>query len=243
MTEPRLPLQLPLAEAVFLYLRRLRVLLTVAIANMIVFGIIVLISLIPWSSIPAPFLFPILILILLTLIFIVYRKMSLSYLESSYRHAGKPALKKLDFEPPAIVSLVWKQRPEDLDLILVVEFKEQFIPIYFGNKGTLREPPWAVFEIDVRNGFGPETITVFRFLPGKYICFVLNYSNEVPIRDSAAEVHFNLVNREYRFRCPQQGTGRWWEVFIFDAERGTVKESGRILEHPPFQIRDWPWLL
>lgn len=237
MTQTRLPLQLPPGEAATIYLRRLLVFLTVAILNAIVFAVILLASLIPLSGVPAPLLYPIPLVIFLTLMFIMYRK-SL-YLRSRLECERKLSLKKFDLESQAVVSLVWGPRPRDLDLILVVELEGRLVPVYFGNMGSLHAPPWAVLRVDVQNGFGPETIGVPRFLPGKYVCYVLNYSNEVPLRDSEAKVRLTLAEDEYRFRCPRHRAGRWWEVFLLDTVRGTVKESGKILEHPPSQIGDW----
>ena len=80
------------------------------------------------------------------------------------------------------VVLSWGQHPLDLDLYCITNFEPRIV--YFGmmNKGGQKDPTKGSIEldIDVRQGFGPETMTFTPNPTKKYSFIVHNFTgNEV----------------------------------------------------------------
>jgi Carboxypeptidase regulatory-like domain len=117
--------------------------------------------------------------------------------------------------------LSWKQ-PDDLDLhLLTPQGQEVFFDA--ACRGSATEPPFAVLDADHQLADGPESITISRFLPGRYELFVHNYSTQndevnVDLRDSHAEVvAYDGSNHVVgRFAVPAAGNGVFWDVLSFD---------------------------
>ena len=109
----------------------------------------------------------------------------------------------------------------------------QFTEVYFGNRGSATSPPFATLDIDVTNGFGPETITIQRLLPGQYTYAVHNFSNEAPLSSSGAQVQvFSSTGLVSTFTVPA-GSGRWWTVFTLNGSTGAITPVNTISNSPP----------
>lgn len=126
------------------------------------------------------------------------------------------------------VVLNWRERPRDLDLYLKIRTDEGVNIISYRNMGSLDSHPFAMLDIDVRNGLGPETITVQKLTKGKYHYAVHNCSNESRLAGSGATVTFEYTGQD--FKCPEEGNGQWWSVFIFDTTTGNVEIINQIVE-------------
>ena len=131
------------------------------------------------------------------------------------------------------IVLEWGRKPDDLDSHLFNP--DQRIHIYFpdeAQKANRNGEPVANLDVDDRNGEGPETTTILKQLPGKYIFLVHNYtdreySNSDTMAASGAKVTVYVGNSDPQvFTVPDQ-PGIVWEVFTL--ENGVVTPSGRIL--------------
>ena len=78
--------------------------------------------------------------------------------------------------------LTWGARPRDLDANLWLPGGTR---VSFATRGSTTRFPWAQLGADDQGGFGPETITVTRLLPGTYTYAVHNLSNERALADQA----------------------------------------------------------
>jgi hypothetical protein len=109
----------------------------------------------------------------------------------------------------------------------------QFTEVYFASRGSATSPPFATLDIDVTSGFGPETITIERLLPGQYTYAVHNFSNEAPLSASGAQVQvFSPTGVVATFSVPA-GSGRWWTVFTLDGTTGAITPVNTIGSSPP----------
>ena len=86
--------------------------------------------------------------------------------------------------------MTWAQAPRDLDLYCVTNFKPS--TIYFGSKNAGGRSNLSKgkieLDVDVRQGFGPETITFTPFADKKYRFYVHNYSDETALSESCANI-------------------------------------------------------
>jgi hypothetical protein len=124
--------------------------------------------------------------------------------------------------------LTW-DRPDDLDLHLLTP---QGLDVFFDEacRGNVEAPPFAQLDVDHQKADGPETITVSRFLPGRYELFVHNYSQQrdgvnVTLPDSGAEVVvYDEASKVLgRYSVPTSGSGFFWDVLTFDGNEQPVK--------------------
>jgi hypothetical protein len=88
------------------------------------------------------------------------------------------------------VVLTWAQAPRDLDLYCVTNFEPS--KVYFGSKNAGGRSNLSKgkieLDVDVRQGFGPETITFTPFADKKYRFYVHNYSDETALSESCANI-------------------------------------------------------
>ncbi|MGE3311486.1 MAG: immunoglobulin domain-containing protein, partial [Limisphaerales bacterium] len=89
--------------------------------------------------------------------------------------------------------LNWGRNPPDLDATLLIhtaEGRRHEVNYLWVNNGLGRIDlsPYTTFDKDVVNGFGPETITVHRTLPGAYRLYISKASGALPLPDSEASV-------------------------------------------------------
>jgi hypothetical protein len=114
--------------------------------------------------------------------------------------------------------LSWGASPRDLDSHLTgpVPGSSTRFHVYFGSPGSATASPFARLDVDVTEGFGPETITMAQQFPGVYRYYVYQWSADGAIPASNARVDVYQGNTLVRQFFPPQGTGRYWTVFEID---------------------------
>lgn len=119
------------------------------------------------------------------------------------------------------IVLTWQEFPTDLDAHYFVGDYH----VYYGDKGTLEEPPFAFLDLDDTDSFGPETVTIDSIIgPAFYV--VHNFSGDVDIKLSGARVEvFNGTQRVASYNVPVTGTGFVWYVFDIDANGAIVPRN------------------
>lgn len=113
----------------------------------------------------------------------------------------------------ATVRLTWGEAPRDLDSYLHVPNEPV---IYYGNRGTLLNAPYANLDVDDVTGFGPEVTTIRRPKVGIYRFFVNNFSRTFNpgMVGSPTRVELNYAGRTVVFAPPgNEGTTLNWHVF------------------------------
>jgi hypothetical protein len=119
------------------------------------------------------------------------------------------------------IVLTWGENPRDLDSHLLGPDGEggQF-HIYYANRGSLDQPPYAVLDTDDTSSFGPETITIDRQLDGTYCYYVYHFGGSGTLATSEANVAVYQNNeRVGDYDVPtDQGDDRFWTVFTLDGE-------------------------
>jgi hypothetical protein len=135
--------------------------------------------------------------------------------------------------------LNWGKDPQDLDAHLmtpIIEGKQY--EVYWGEKGSSSEAPYAQLDVDDRNSFGPETITIARTFPGVYHYFVHNFGDEwTPptgeLTNSAAVVQiYTAAGLVETFHVPTDGAGRYWHVCTVDGTTLAVTPINKITNTP-----------
>jgi len=116
------------------------------------------------------------------------------------------------------VKLSWGESPQDLDAYLVGP-ADSGVLVFFATPGSLLELPFSQLDVDDRDSFGPEIITVFSFpFAGNYRYSVHNFSGTfIPgITSSPARVELN-TNGEVAVFMPPAGEENniTWDVFDF----------------------------
>lgn len=141
---------------------------------------------------------------------------------------GEPG--KIDLNTTGTVKLKWDDTPSDLDLHLFIETDTDWDKVFFSNMGNSLSYPWTVLDNDIRNGYGPENITINKWIRKKYHFAVHNYSGETEMRLSNAIVEFKCGKQNFEFKCPNIGNGKWWDVFYIDVQNNTIIEKNKIVE-------------
>ncbi len=130
----------------------------------------------------------------------------------------------LDFGSIRIV-LEWERTPRDLDAHLI---KKDGFHISYHDKTTLTDGQGQL-DIDSRNGFGPETITLNDVdESGSYTYFVHNFSNRGEdnsrkLSKSKATVRVYADNMlKYNLTVPEDKKGDTWRVFQIENGKYTI---------------------
>ena len=117
--------------------------------------------------------------------------------------------------------LSWGASPNDLDSHLTgpLTGSSSRFHVYYssGSRGSLTASPFALLDIDVMSGYGPETITIAQQIAGTYRYYVYKYSSsgsDIPV--SGARVDLYQGNTLVRQFYPPNQTGRYWTVFELD---------------------------
>jgi len=143
-----------------------------------------------------------------------------------------PAGTSADFNlSPALASgqfravLTWAAQPADLDAHIYTPNNCQ---VYYGNRacGT------TSLDVDQRQGFGPETITINGVQTGTYRYFVVNYSGEKPLTVSNGRIQvYGTSGLLADFNVPTNGNTayRYWNGFTID-QTGTVTVVNQIVQ-------------
>ena len=141
--------------------------------------------------------------------------------------------KKMEKDQVRIV-LEWGDEPDDLDshikgyyLRSDGAYSEEF-EVYYHNKtyGIEGYGDEIRLDYDVRNGYGPETVTIYDVNEDKYIYYVHNYSakydtDAIELCKSKAVVSVFMYNPEadgrplYTFTVPHDQHGMYWIVFEY----------------------------
>jgi hypothetical protein len=131
-----------------------------------------------------------------------------------------------------LITLKWESEPLDLDLHLKISSSKDNFEISYSVKGNLYEKPYAQLDKDIQNGFGPENIKIKQWIGNKYHCAVKNYSGKPELAGCNAHIKFQCGKYEFELKCPNEGKGLWWDIFILDADSGEIKIINEIVESP-----------
>lgn len=127
--------------------------------------------------------------------------------------------------------LSWGASPLDLDSHLRTPYGTK---IYYSYRGSATAEPYALLDVDDTNGYGPETVTIYRFREGTYHYFIYNYSGSPAITTSNAVVKIYSADGTNRsVEVPTSGTGRYWYVATVDGATGRVQVINRIQSNEP----------
>ncbi|QBY42687.1 Invasin [Arsenophonus nasoniae] len=137
----------------------------------------------------------------------------------------------------ARIILSWGPTPKDLDSHLWGDTNTgNRFHVSFSNK---KAPDGsAILDIDAREGFGPETITIKKLNPGRYRYAVHNFSKDPAITTSHAKVVVaqkdkNGGTQVSQYDIPTSGEGLWWEVFELDGNTGEIRIIDQITNTEP----------
>ena len=135
--------------------------------------------------------------------------------------------------------LNWGARPRDLDSHLrtpVIGAQPYHIYYPAGSRGSAVDTPFVTLDRDVVNGFGPETITMYRFFAGTYHYYVHRFPSDT----LAALTQSNAVVQVYSnaglfrtIRTPSVGTGIYWHVCDIDGITKTITVINQIVASEP----------
>jgi hypothetical protein len=114
------------------------------------------------------------------------------------------------------------------------EIGGQTYHIYFGDRGSATEAPFALLDTDVTTGYGPETVTIYEMYPGVYQYYVYNYSQSPEITTSNAVVQiYNVNGLQHTLQIPNSGTGLYWYVCDVNGSTGAITIRNVIQENAP----------
>ncbi len=136
------------------------------------------------------------------------------------------------------MKLTWGSQPSDLDSHL---YAPNGAHVYYSNKGSLTNAPYANLDVDDTDSYGPEVITLTRLMVGTYKYAVNNYSgyNSGPVSSSGARVELSIPGRAVELFVPPasetSGTN-WWNLFELDVDAAcniTVRRVGSFTSSAP----------
>jgi len=135
--------------------------------------------------------------------------------------------------------LTWGENPADLDSHLWLPTSKPYHLFYgrVGNaEGNVEACPRARLDVDDRDSFGPETITIRELFEGTYRYGVHHFAGAGSLASSGARVSvFDSSGIIATFDVPTQGNGEWWNVLSIDA-LGTITEINTLGASPePYQ--------
>ncbi len=133
------------------------------------------------------------------------------------------------------IVLTWGENPKDIDLhgFTPVIDGQQYHIFYRGAcRGSRDQAPYMDLDVDDRNSFGPETITISDLRAGDYTFHVHNYGNQNdPDVDtgslSNSFARIQIYNPEgFRVRSFNLSAGGyWWNAFTLTGPNGDVKQG------------------
>lgn len=82
------------------------------------------------------------------------------------------------------IVLTWGASPADLDAHLTGPTEDGSFHVYWVDKGSTTESPYASLDVDDTTSFGPETVTITRQFSGTYVYYIQDYSNLTATSDS-----------------------------------------------------------
>ena len=132
------------------------------------------------------------------------------------------------------IVLTWGENPPDLDLHCVtpaIEGQQHHIFYRAACRGSRDEAPYADLDVDDRNSFGPETVTIADLRSGDYTFHVHNYGGEnedEPGTLAGSYARVQVYNPEgFRVRAFNVSAGGfWWHAFTLTGPDGDVSQGG-----------------
>jgi len=124
------------------------------------------------------------------------------------------------------VVLTWGEVPSDLDSHMWIPMGgSSCYHVYYSDKGSSTEPPYTRLDVDDTTSYGPETITVYKAMPGVYQYWVYNYSGNPDITTSEANVKiYNGTQLLNNYDIPTAPEGwRAWHVFDINVLTNTIQ--------------------
>jgi hypothetical protein len=129
------------------------------------------------------------------------------------------------------IVLRWGEEPRDLDAHLWLPAGENQDHVYYDNPGNRGASPFATFDGDDTNGFGPETMSIFQLYAGTYTYAVNLVQGEGTLGTSSAtvEVYEGSAPDDpiQTYSVPasddweeEGGDIVWWKVFELDGATG-----------------------
>ncbi len=130
------------------------------------------------------------------------------------------------------IVLTWGAQSRDLDSHILVKDGSNKYHIYYSNK--TQSGSGASLDVDITEGYGPETVTVSLKENGKYVYYIHNFSSSsgVSIGNSDAKIKIYIGTEVYEFTAPS-GTGNYWKVFSYDAATGEFTFHNQIVSSEP----------
>jgi hypothetical protein len=135
-------------------------------------------------------------------------------------------------------TLTWGELPDDLDSHLwTPNIEGSTYHVFFGDKGSITEPPYAFLDVDDVTSWGPEHIVIQQTFPGTYYYSVHHFAGESTIPVSNAKVTLLKPDRTIQEFSPPNavdtGEGWYWHVCTIDGATGEVTEVGTMNQDPP----------
>ncbi len=135
----------------------------------------------------------------------------------------------------AKIKLTWGADPSDLDSHLTGPDSANpgtRFHVYYSNLGDLATDPYAALDVDDTTSFGPEVITISKFIPGTYRYSVHHYAGSGDIYSSPARVELTLNGSTTIFTPPNPGStvigvDTVWQVFEL-----VVDANGNVTVNP-----------
>lgn len=140
------------------------------------------------------------------------------------------------------IVLNWGEFPQDLDSYLktpTIEGNEY--TVYYGSRGDSAAPPYATLDHDDRDGYGPETITIYQRASGTYKYYVHQFSSSGALISSNAVVQvYDASGLIASVNVPTEGDGRYWNVLTIDGGTGDITIINEILDTAPGKLLVFP---
>jgi hypothetical protein len=137
------------------------------------------------------------------------------------------------------IVLTWGQNPSDLDSHLLVPQSDTNpnlgYHVYYANRGSNSDYPYAYLDVDDTTSYGPETITILTRFQQKYKYFVHHYAGTGSLATSSAVVKVYVGNslvKTYNVPTSQTSGYRYWYVFDINAD-GTITDRNVIQDSAP----------
>lgn len=129
--------------------------------------------------------------------------------------------------------LTWGAKPRDLDAHLSYSLSNGSNGhVYYGNKmNSIDGICVSKLDVDDRNGFGPETTTIYNDKTGEHTYYVKNYSKEMEMKEGGnilVKVYFGNENvPAYTFSMPYS-PGKIWTVFRYNSSTGRISAINEV---------------
>jgi hypothetical protein len=134
------------------------------------------------------------------------------------------------------IILTWAVDPNDLDSHLFTPLiNGTRYHVYFGNKGSLVNPPYVNLDVDDVSSYGPETTTIINMTSGEYYYSVYHFAGTGSLTTTSnATISLYGIDGFIRsWTVPSSGDGRWWNVFSLNGETGKITNINEISANPP----------